>query len=81
MPEEGSPEKEEKRTDRGRIDEKIEEKTREEEERKTDRDCYTQHACLISLRTARSAGPRAGPVIYAANAHVSTQPDADATAC
>lgn len=32
-----------------------------------------QHACLISLRTARSAGPRAGPVIYAAGAHVNAR--------
>ena len=29
-----------------------------------------QHACLISMRTARSVGPRAGPVIYAAGACV-----------
>lgn len=32
-----------------------------------------QHACLISLRTARSAGPQAGPVIYAAGAHVNAR--------
>lgn len=32
-----------------------------------------QDACLISLRTARSASPRAGPVIYAAGAYVNAR--------
>lgn len=32
-----------------------------------------QHACLISLRTARSSDPRAGPVIYTAGAHVNAR--------